>query len=640
MHRGILNDPGAARHLLTSGLKLRLDQRHDPPAIPQQPHRWRQDQSQRNERAINHRQIEWLRRGTQLAQLRQGQVTRVHLFERFDARILPDLPGQLPVPNIDCHNTRRPMLKQTIGKSTRTRAEINGPQPGGIHREVFKGMLELVTAATDVTVGVQPLNRIAVANGIACLACRMAVDAHLPRHHRPRGLGPRLAESAVHQGLIDAYLHRTEAGLADAGGGVESLKLKVESRCPVPIRAIRAIRVDFRFSPHSKFFIPHFSFLILPMPPDEPLDTLRNRLITEIEACGGVISFARFMERALYEPKLGYYESDRCRVGRRGDFYTSVSTGPLFGELLAQQFLEWIATRPDANHRPWTWLECGAHDARLAKDFLSALDAHPNRSLAARVRYAILESSPERRAWQQSTLARWQNRVEWLDAWPQEGVQGVILSNELLDAFPVHRIGWNAAAQDWFEWGVRQQDNGFSWAVISREQSGIATSEWLDVPPELAAVLPDGFTTEIHPAATAWWAGAARSLREGWLMTSDYGLDRLDFFQPQRAAGTLRAYRDHRVSDQLLADPGNQDLTAQVDFSAAQAAGEAEGLITVERTSQRRWLTGIVERRVSLPDGAAWLTPDRVRQFQTLTHPDHLGRGFSVLVQRTPDLTP
>ena len=376
------------------------------------------------------------------------------------------------------------------------------------------------------------------------------------------------------------------------------------------------------------------------MPPDEPLNTLRERLIAEIEALGGVMSFARFMERALYEPKLGYYESDRSRVGRSGDFYTSVSTGPLFGELLAQQFLQWIATRPDASHRPWTWLECGAHDARLAQDLLTSLEAHPDRALAARVRYAILEPSPERRAWQQSTLARWQDRVEWLDAWPKEGVRGVILSNELLDAFPVHRIGWMAVAREWFEWGVTQRNGTFEWARIPREQSRISESDWPNVPPELAAVLPDGFTTEIHPAATAWWSGAARTLREGWLMTSDYGLDRLDFFQPHRAAGTLRAYREHRISDQLLADPGNQDLTAQVDFSAAQAAGEAEGLETVERTSQRRWLTAILERRVSLPDGAAWLTPDRVRQFQTLTHPDHLGRGFSVLVQRTPDLTP
>ncbi len=374
------------------------------------------------------------------------------------------------------------------------------------------------------------------------------------------------------------------------------------------------------------------------MPPGEPLDTLRNRLLTEIEVGGGVISFARFMERALYEPKLGYYESDHCRVGRRGDFYTSVSTGPLFGELLAQQFLDWITTRPNASQRPWIWLECGAHDARLAQDLLSALEAHPNRALAERVRYAILETSPERRAWQQSTLSHWQHRVDWLDAWPPDGVQGVILSNELLDAFPVHRIGWKAVARDWFEWGVTQRDGAFNWAVIPREQSKIAMCDWPIVPPELAAVLPDGFTTEIHPAATAWWRGAARSLREGWLMTTDYGLDRLDFFQPQRAAGTLRAYRDHRISDQLLADPGNQDLTAQVDFTATQAAGETEGLITVERTSQRRWLTGILERRVSLPDGVAWLAPDRVRQFQTLTHPDHLGRGFSVLVQRTPDL--
>lgn len=376
------------------------------------------------------------------------------------------------------------------------------------------------------------------------------------------------------------------------------------------------------------------------MPPVPPADSLRSRLLQEMVAAGGTISFARFMERALYEPEVGYYESDSRRVGREGDFYTSVSTGPLFGELLAHQFLTWIASLPDANDRTWTWLECGAHDGRLASDLLSALDHHPNQPLASRVRYAILEPSPKRREWQRSTLGRWQDRVDWLDTWPAEGLRGIILSNELLDAFPVHRIGWNARTASWFEWGVQERNGDFAWVEIPRERSQIAEPDWPVIPPELAAVLPDRFTTEIHPAASAWWSRAAQALREGWLMTSDYGLERLDFFQPQRANGTLRAYHHHRLNDQLLASPGEQDLTAQVDFTAVQFAGEDAGLITAERTSQRRWLTGILENRVANPDGVQWLTPDRVRQFQTLTHPDHLGRGFSVLVQRRTSPSP
>lgn len=367
---------------------------------------------------------------------------------------------------------------------------------------------------------------------------------------------------------------------------------------------------------------------------------LRHQIRAEIRAAGGAIPFARFMELALYAPNLGYYETDSRRVGRGGDFYTSVSTGPLFGELLAWQCLEWIASRPDARSRTrrWTLLECGAHDGSLARDILTALDsaAAADPQLVQQIDYVLMEPSPSRRAWQESTLAPWAGRVRWINAWPAEGIHGVILSNELLDAFPVHRIGWSASAGDWFEWGVAGigEAESFSWVRIPRAASTLVQADWPDIPAELAAVLPDGFTTEVGPAASAWWTRAANALQDGWMITLDYGLDRIEFLQPQRAAGTLRAYRNHTLSGDLLADPGGQDLTAQVDFTAIATAGEAAGLETMERTSQRRWLTEVLQRRTKQPGSEAWLTPERIRQFQTLTHPQHLGRGFSVLVQR------
>ena len=365
-----------------------------------------------------------------------------------------------------------------------------------------------------------------------------------------------------------------------------------------------------------------------------PATALHARLLQEIAAAGGVISFARFMELALYAPGLGYYETNARRVGTRGDFYTSVSTGPLFGELLAFQCLEWIASRPDCRDRRWTLIECGAHDGTLARDVLTALDATADSTLARRIDYLVLEPSSTRRAWQETTLAPWAGRVRWITDWPTDPLDGIVLSNELLDAFPVHRIGWDAGERDWFEWGVAADASAFEWVRIPRSRSTMASAVWPEIPAELAAVLPDQFTTEVGPAATTWWSRAGAALREGWMVTFDYGLDRIEFLQPQRASGTLRAYRRHTLSDDLLAAPGEQDLTAQVDFTAIAQAGERAGMETVERTSQRRWLTEVLQRRMQLPGAEAWLTPERIRQFQTLTHPQHLGRGFSVLVQR------
>jgi SAM-dependent MidA family methyltransferase len=376
------------------------------------------------------------------------------------------------------------------------------------------------------------------------------------------------------------------------------------------------------------------------MTADDRSHRLRHQIRAEIRAAGGAIPFARFMELALYAPNLGYYETDSRRVGRGGDFYTSVSTGPLFGELLAWQCLDWIARQPNARTRRWTLLECGAHDGTLARDILTALDAASasasaiDPALVQQIDYVLMEPSLSRRAWQESALAPWSGRVRWINTWPAEGIHGVILSNELLDAFPVHRIGWSASARDWFEWGVAAEGDAFSWVRISREVSNLEPHDWPEIPSELADVLPDGFTTEVGPAAAAWWTNAANVLCEGWMITFDYGLDRIEFLQPQRDAGTLRAYRNHILTGDLLADPGDQDLTAQVDFTAIAKAGESAGLETLERTSQRRWLTEVLQRRVKQPGSESWLTPERIRQFQTLTHPQHLGRGFSVLVQR------
>jgi SAM-dependent MidA family methyltransferase len=400
---------------------------------------------------------------------------------------------------------------------------------------------------------------------------------------------------------------------------------------------------------------------------------------TEI-AAQGVIPFARFMKLALYQPGLGYYETGRNAVGFQGDFYTSVSTGELFGELLAFRFARWLEKVPVAAAGRQL-VEAGAHDGRLARDILTWL-RQQRPELSVTLQYWILEPSARRRAWQQETLREFGGQVQWFDDWqsitelyfpaararpetaperqpptgfgptpglsrsetgspaglPTEAVSsrppflsGIIFSNELLDAFPVQRFGWDAARRHWFEWGVAVEGGQFIWVKIPPSAGGLEPGvSW---PEELLNVLPDGCILETCPAAGQWWRTAAEVLEQGRLLTLDYGFTAEEMISPARTRGTLRAYARHQVSDDLLINPGEQDLTAHVNFSTLQTAGENVGLTTEGYLTQPQFLTGILGEAVKDHAFRDW-TPGRTRQFQTLTHPQHLGRAFKVLIQK------
>lgn len=406
----------------------------------------------------------------------------------------------------------------------------------------------------------------------------------------------------------------------------------------------------------------------------------------------GIIPFARFMELALYCPVYGFYEAEGDKIGRGGDFYTSVSVGPVFGQLLACQIAQWRQGCPG----PQTIVEAGAHRGDLTRDILRWLrDFEPD--LFARTVYLIVEPSPMRKSWQEATLREFAGHVQWattlddLAATPQSpqvppcgtpgspgragspAIQGVILSNELLDAMPVHRFGWDAAAQQWYEWGVTLDKKGFAWApldlgkpvpleppqpvpkhqppaehdwaaaLLSALTDAAGRGEHCLVPgeawreaEELFSVLPDGFVVEVCPAARRWWSQAAELLQHGHLLTFDYGCLAHDLFVPERTGGTLRAFRRHTASSDLLINPGDQDLTAHVNFSEIQSAGEAAGLHTEAFTTQEQFLTKLVANAWPKANAFGAETKSWTRQFQTLTNPQHLGRAFRVLIQRRP----
>jgi len=362
--------------------------------------------------------------------------------------------------------------------------------------------------------------------------------------------------------------------------------------------------------------------------------SLLSQIIRAETAASGVLPFARFMELALYCPEFGYYETQKDNVGRSGDFITSVSTGGLFGQLLAFQFAGWLEELriADCGLRI---VEAGAHDGRLAADILNWLQLN-RPELFARLEYGILEPSVRRQDWQRETLKPFAPRVRWFTSFENlslvtrhSSLAGIIFSNELLDAFPVHRHGWDAKNKSWFEWGVVFEDNRFIWA---RVPENLQPSTFNLQPSGLESVLPDGYTIETSPAAESWWRAAAGVLERGKLVAVDYGFTGDEQFSPSRNNGTLRAYFRHHVSDDLLANVGEQDLTAHVNFSAIQKAGEEVGLKTELFSTQTKFLTRILEKTLADKTFGEWTTA-RTRQFQTLTHPEHLGRAFQVLVQ-------
>jgi len=359
------------------------------------------------------------------------------------------------------------------------------------------------------------------------------------------------------------------------------------------------------------------------------------------------------MELALYCPDTGFYEKDDDTIGRRGDFYTSISVGPVFGELLAFQIDDWMAQNgpqessgpgvgrsSEAGGQPvpgskFLVIEAGAHTGRLARDILKWLRRRRPESFG-QVEYWLIEPSIRRRQWQRETLEEFSPHVRWADSLAAAGhatfsSTAVILANELLDAMPVHRVGWDARRRVWFEWGVTWNDDHFSW---TRLPEGRPNSYFpVRIGRELLDVLPDGFTTEICPRAEKWWGEAAGLLQRGKLLMFDYGLEAEEFFVPHRAQGTLRAFRKHRRSNDILAHPGQQDITAHVNLSVIRKAGEAAGLRTESVATQAQFLTGIAARFWQQPKrNGAW-TAKQCREFQTLVHPQHLGRAFRVLLQ-------
>lgn len=356
----------------------------------------------------------------------------------------------------------------------------------------------------------------------------------------------------------------------------------------------------------------------LPLPPPAALELsvrLQALIRSEIEAAGGWISFARYMEQALYAPGLGYYSAGSHKFGAAGDFVTAPGLSPLFGRTLARQLAELVAQDiPDI-------VELGAGSGALAATLLAelaALDRLPQR-------YLILEVSADLRERQQSHLAatvpQLADRVSWLDRLPDR-LQAIVIGNEVLDALPVHRVRVDEGGVE--EIGVIANDDHFAWAcrpAPATLQQAVAAHE-----------LPDDYETEISLAVPALVSSLAQRLNRGALLFIDYGFPAHEFFHPQRNRGTLMCHYRHQVHADPFLWPGLQDITAHVDFSAVAQAGS--GLDLLGYTGQAQFLIncGITELLAAVPAADSAHYAPLAAQAQQLLSPAEMGELFKVIV--------
>lgn len=336
----------------------------------------------------------------------------------------------------------------------------------------------------------------------------------------------------------------------------------------------------------------------------------------------GPVPFAWFMEQALYHPEHGYYSSGRCAIGRRGDYFTSVSVGPLFGKLIAGQFAEIWETlgRPD----DFVIVEQGAHHGEFASDVLEAL-REQNPDLFATVRYRIVEPFALLRQRQEGVLRPFAARTEWVESLAvMEPFCGVHFSNELLDAMPVHLLVATGEGEErrWSERMVERTSCGFT--LIDRPISDARLAERLK---KLPPVPEFGYETEINLAALDWVEALAGKLRRGVVLVADYGLSRDEFYAPSRHTGTLQCYADHRVLPSILEQVGQSDLTTHVEWTSLAEQAELCGLRVAGFTDQHHFLTGLLSTYAALASAGA----EKSRALQTLIHPEFLGTKFQFL---------
>ena len=342
-----------------------------------------------------------------------------------------------------------------------------------------------------------------------------------------------------------------------------------------------------------------------------------RKIVSEIEA-SGPLTFARFMQLALYDPAVGYYASGRARIGKHGDFFTNVSVGPVFGQILASQIREmWSGLGKPAR---FALVEQGANDGQLALDILQAMMTE----ILETTEYWIVEPLLTLRQLQKKKLGNFEAKVKWVDDLNALPVfDGIHLSNELLDSFPFHLIRCNG--HGWEELCVSTHEDRL--AFKATYPSRAIADALKNLPPR-----PAGTIAEVRPTVCDWIHALAGRVNKGFVLIVDYGFPRRELLAPHRTSGTFCCYRAHRRDSHPLEDPGEKDISAHVDFTALAEAALAAGFRIEGFADQHHYLVGASQELFAkISNSPHELSPKRLRALQTLLHPESMGTQFHYL---------
>ncbi len=333
--------------------------------------------------------------------------------------------------------------------------------------------------------------------------------------------------------------------------------------------------------------------------------------------------FSWFMREALYDPVDGYYASGPDRIGREGDYYTSVSVGTTFARLIGEEFRRvWEKMGRPAR---FDIVEQGANDGKFAADFFTWCELEAPGFFSC-LRYRIIEPQIIPRARQAECLKRWRARVEWAEsASALENLHGVWFGNELLDAFPVHLI--RLAPEDWRELYVAWDGERF--VLEPGRLSDPVVAERIAAIPD-AARLPEGYTTEVCLEIEGWAASVNTAMERGVVLLADYGRPATDYYAPHRHQGTLRGFSKHRRVADLLAEPGCVDLTADVNFTHLAEAFLGRNWTPEGFTDQHHYLVGAGEPLFAAIETAGDSLERRafLSAYRALMHPGTMGMAF------------
>lgn len=351
-----------------------------------------------------------------------------------------------------------------------------------------------------------------------------------------------------------------------------------------------------------------------------------EEIITEEIRAVGPITFARFMELALYHPEYGYYGSGRAVIGKRGDFYTSSHATAVYGRMVSEVAVALSSTID----KGCFFIEMGAGEGLFARDFLGHLGRYHK---GHGIKYVIIENSPGMEKKQREQLGEYANGITWyreVEELPG-AVDGIFFSNELLDAFPFHMVKQEADALK--EVYIASHGGG-----LTNELGDLSTGLIPRYFNRLQLRLEPGMATEVNLNALEWVRQVSRKLGKGYVITVDYGYPAREYYSPTRPKGTFLCYHEHKTSDNPLKHIGEQDITAHVDFTSVSMVGKNEGLDTLLYTYQSPFLiraASMLEAALSGSDeGAEQEEMAAVASgIRNLIHPELLGSTFMVLVQ-------